>query len=60
MYRRDGSSSFAVGQEVSARHRGGTPSGVVKSGTVEEYWFSHGCYLSPKRKSDECWDPVGF
>jgi len=57
-YRRDGTSAFTVGQEVAARHRGGTASGTVQANGVDELWFSHGCYYGTGIKVEDCWVPT--
>lgn len=54
--REDGTSAFADGDEVRARHQSSTPFCVVRANDVEEYWHSHGVYLG--KKSVECWTPV--
>jgi len=52
---------FVIGEEVNARHLGGTGLGVLKTEAKgEETWFSHGGYTDDqcKRiKSDLLWTP---
>ncbi|HDR9105403.1 TPA: hypothetical protein QDB04_002244 [Burkholderia vietnamiensis] len=54
--REDGTSAFAEGEAVRARHGSGTPFCVVRARDVEEYWHGHGVYIG--KKSEECWTPV--
>lgn len=44
-------SFLILGQEVKARHLGGSVLGIVNN----ETWFSHGEYTG--KKSYECWNP---
>jgi hypothetical protein len=54
--REDGTSTFAAGDDVKARHRSQTPFCVIKvTGGADEYWHSHGEYTG--KKSEECWNP---
>ncbi len=48
---------------VSAIHRAGTELAIVRSGggSVNEYWYSHGCYIGDdlkQIKSEDVWRPV--
>lgn len=56
----DGTSVFAVGSEVQARHIGGSPFAVIRDAEHKEYWHSHGCYIGADGKqiaSDQLWEP---
>lgn len=47
--------AFEVGADVVARHRGGTPYGVVRANGIEEWWHSHGDYMG--KDTEDCWNP---
>jgi hypothetical protein len=56
----DGTSVFAAGSEVQARHIGGSPFAVIRDAEHEEYWHSHGCYIGGDGRqlvSYQLWEP---
>ncbi len=56
--REDGTSQFKEGDAVNANHRRSTTVGVLKARGIEEWWHSHGTYLGPLTRSEDCWIPA--
>lgn len=51
---------FAAGDEVKAKHVGGTAAGKVSTDARVEYWHGHGVYLTTggNRPSNSIWNPL--
>lgn len=52
-----GESIFVSGDVVSVNHITQSPLCSVSNSTGRQLWHSHGVYLSPYRRSNECWNP---